>query len=150
MYCDQCGMVFHTVQNLKNHITMVHIRKEKRRTTKSEILKECSYCQKKFRNRSNWMEHVKVVHEKVYNFDCPDCPRKFFVEGVFKSHKVAVHDKIPCDICGMGPFNKFTMVRHKSKTHGLEPEGKFQCDTCEMYFETEKRMLYHKSKVHYS
>ena len=148
VFCDQCGKIFSDSNRLNVHIKYVHNKEPKRDLPKIVKIKECSYCSKTFRNPQNWEEHVKVIHEEIYNFKCEDCGRKFYAAGKYKDHRITIHTKAPCDICGKGQFNKYDLSKHKLRTHDIKPEAEFECDKCQTYFQCEKKLIYHKSKVH--
>ena len=150
VFCDQCGKEFTDMKYLDIHIKYVH-NKEKRINRKSNKAKDpikCSYCPKTFTQKTNWLEHEKVLHEEVYNFKCEDCGRKFFGECKYKTHRQEIHDKVRCNICGKGPMIRFELANHKFQAHDIKPEAKYGCDICQKFYKTENKLAFHKSKVH--
>ena len=132
--------------SLNLHMEGVH--SDKTKVVKQKFDQKCKYCEKTFKCGSNLVEHEKVVHEEVYNFNCDQCSRKFFYGSKLRTHKITVHEKMKCKICKTGSYNKFELARHEQKVHGLRPEFAFKCDICQKCFKSENTLTYHKSKVH--
>jgi len=39
---------------------------------------KCSKCSKKFGQKAGLLQHIKVVHDKIRDFQCSNCIKKFF------------------------------------------------------------------------
>ena len=121
-YCDQCGKAYVSKLNLNNHVKYSHTKELVRSKQRVEV-RNCEHCQKSFKDRNSYVEHVKVIHEKIFNYECSDCAEKFYVPCLYKRHMEKLHKRLACNICKEGPFNKFDMIKHKLHAHKIKPEA---------------------------
>ena len=151
-FCDQCGRIYPTQTHLNSHINYFHKKKfrypPKRRENTNVKDKKCPHCDKMFYDGQKLSEHAKVVHEKIFKFECEECSRKFFNESIFRDHKTAVHSKVKCDVCHEVIYNKFFLDRHKVEVHGIPPTKGYICDHCSKYFRTKYGLDNHIQKLH--
>lgn len=144
-YCDQCPKIFFSELAVKGHFTKVHTDKKLR---KPEPIKSCPHCEKTFASYGNYLEHFRVMHEKVLLLDCELCTRKFGTKGKLNEHVKNVHTPVNCEICGQKVCNNFMLKRHKAKAHDIIPENWFSCNHCSLMFKTEKRLQNHLQNKH--
>ena len=52
----------------------------------------CRMCTKRFATRSNLKRHVKLVHEKKKDFQCDDCDREFSTKANLVEHRINTHE----------------------------------------------------------
>ena len=99
---------------------------------------------------SNYLEHVKSVHENSTPFACEECPRKFALPRTLVKHKKLVHGKVECDICGHVICNSFELKRHRASNHGIFLPNTIRCDQCSLSFQKQALLDDHiaKNTVH--
>ena len=71
--CKLCSQRFTTKSDLSIH----------RRTHKQNVKRECEICKKLY---SNLEQHVKIVHEKIKNFECVNCQQRFYDNRELRNH----------------------------------------------------------------
>ena len=139
--CSLCGNLFVDKYVLKNHINKIHngitstcpiCHKEFKalyshiRFTHDKIKNyECSYCKKKFLGQTPMNKHVKSVHLEEKT-DCLDCKRSFSITYL-RTHIKEFHEGIkkPCLQCGK-KFGK-NLSTHISQVHNNEST---KCPDC--------------------
>ena len=144
--CAECDKIYISREALRAH-RKTHKEGFKKYKPK-KVIRTCEYCSKTFMDTNNFIEHVKIKHENVHNYECEVCSKKFFVPSLYKHHVTLQHKKDPCPICKGGPFNKRDMKRHNLKAHGIKPATPFGCDKCDRFFQSEKTLNLHKTRVH--
>ena len=79
---------------------------------------ECSICHLIFRQRHQFVSHIKIAHNK--NFQCSICNRKFSTHTVLKAHTNSVHFKSKphkCSICSYSSYFESNLNSHIQKVH---------------------------------
>ncbi|XP_066599275.1 zinc finger protein 707-like [Prorops nasuta] len=89
---------------------------------------ECQECQQKFRSASGLNRHIRDVHEKVKNFCCDLCDRRFASKLSRDEHRITHTDERPhtCEICGKSFKQKSSLYVHKL----YHKEYCHQCTSC--------------------
>jgi hypothetical protein len=78
------------------------------------------------------------------SFHCDECPRKFGIQFKLQSHKLIVHSKKNCEICGQQAYSAFELTRHKADAHGIVPKDVYLCDTFPLFFKHPRNLAKHK------
>lgn len=151
-FCDKCPDIFFSKWGLKKHMEVHADSKTKEllrlKKERKEVIKICPHCQKKFASHRNYLEHIKVVHEKLALFNCDECTRKFASKSKLTEHTRNVHTPVNCQVCGQQVCNAFMLKRHKAKAHNIVPDNVFHCEHCSLFFTTLKRLKYHLETKH--
>ncbi|GMT14504.1 hypothetical protein PFISCL1PPCAC_5801 [Pristionchus fissidentatus] len=131
--CEECGKLFASTFQLKEHISILHLRERKF---------ECEVCGQKFGRRGGVRRHVQMVHLNQLHkcpYDTCDHPG-YKCSKALAAHIRSVHTNIrpyECDVCG-----KNFVRRNDLKMHELThtEEAAFHC-SCGSSF---RRALYLK------
>ncbi|VVC26530.1 Hypothetical protein CINCED_3A000939 [Cinara cedri] len=162
--CQKCDYKAPTLYNLNMH-AMIHS------SVKDHCCKDCN---KTFATLSSLRRHDRLVHKKLFVFQCDLCDFSTIQPSNFKYHK-STHtpQSIVCDYCGscfknQGLFEKHLnrhkdaqfscthcdkhfkrksiLKEHLSRIHGLGPNyNKYKCDVCEQNFSKDKHLRKHKA-----
>merc|ERR1712130_716459 len=86
--CQLCKQKFVTKNALKNHIKQIHL---------SET-STCHICHKEYKDLYH---HVKYFHEKIRNYECSYCEKKFQAKKLLYNHVQSIHlgEKANCPDC---------------------------------------------------
>ena len=86
--CSLCDQKFATKNALKSHIKEVHL---------SET-STCSICQKEYKDLYH---HVKFTHDKIRNYECSYCKKRFQAKKLLYNHVQSIHlgEKTNCPDC---------------------------------------------------
>lgn len=62
--CDQCGKLFSSKVNLRDHMAKIH--------GIGEVARDymCEICSKTFNSKGQWITHKKVCYRLCYPLDC--------------------------------------------------------------------------------
>ena len=103
--CSLCEQKFVTKNALKNHIKQVHL---------SET-STCHICHKEYKDLYH---HVKYFHEKIRNYECSYCEKKFQAKKLLYNHVQSIHlgEKTNCPDCGKD-ISVDNFSRHVRETH---------------------------------
>ena len=145
--CQHCYKKFPSSEHLARHIIRAHTEEKLKRML-------CQACGKDFRNRAQWRNHYRTVHEgkkrrKVYYPPKKPTQKKMYVcelcgyttpEGVrLRNHRMSVHEgQMPyqCDMCDYKTNEKADMRRHRHKHEGIK---RYSCHACA--YRTDQRWL---------
>jgi len=123
--------------------------KEKKYKTSKDVQKtfHCEQCNKGYTLKKHLNEHVRSVHERVKNYACGFCEKKFF-----KKYEKAIHERkhtgekpYQCQICGDSFKKKLTMDEHMSNHTGIQ---EFHCDDCGKNFGLQRSLRHHRLLRH--
>ncbi|KAH8266204.1 hypothetical protein KR038_008907, partial [Drosophila bunnanda] len=86
--------------------------------TKKEGQHICPGCGRGFNNIGNMKLHYKIIHEKVKDFACRFCPKRFSKAQILRHHEWIHTGEKPfeCKICGKH-FRQETALKKHIKTH---------------------------------
>ena len=103
--CSLCEQKFVTKNALKNHIKQVHL---------SET-STCHICHKEYKDLYH---HVKYFHEKIRNYECSYCEKKFQAKKLLYNHVQSIHlgEKTRCPDCNKD-ISVDNFSRHVRETH---------------------------------
>ncbi|XP_017121706.1 zinc finger protein 93 [Drosophila elegans] len=82
----------------------------------------CPGCSQGFNNLGNMKRHYKSVHEKVKDFECRFCSRRFANSQSLKQHEWIHTGEKPyeCKVCGTHFRQEAALIRHQ-KVHDEKP-----------------------------
>ena len=114
-----------------------------------EVPDKCPHCKYETKNKSHMKDHIRIVHEKILDFQCSECSFATGRRHQLARHYKAIHkmemplerntkDSVGCSFC---PFvtsdferlNKHIASEHMSKKEPPAPEPmpeKFYCKKC--------------------
>ena len=110
--CECCGKEFSQKNTLNTHLKIVH---------KNEKDHKCDVCEKHFSQRE-LKKHLKIVHflEKLNNYRCMSCEKKFGDNTSLKRHVKTVHEnqrQHDCNFCGKFFGIKSGLIMHVRRIH---------------------------------
>lgn len=90
----------------------------KRKRVRQEETHQCMFCEKIFKHRSRWEEHV-MVHTGIKPFVCPVCSRKFREKSKLTRHmRVHTGEKpFGCEFCQQSFTRSDTLMNHIRAAH---------------------------------
>lgn len=117
--CSLCEQKFVTKNALKNHIKQIHL---------SET-STCHICHKEYKDLYH---HVKYFHERIRNFECSYCEKKFQAKKLLYNHVQSIHlgEKTRCPDCHK-EISVDNFSRHVRETH---EKVRKPCPHCEKEF----------------
>jgi rubrerythrin len=149
-FCPHCTRFFHTEDNLKVHIDVVHFKLKNYKCTK---------CDFKTYSPAFLRGHDSRVHSGVPYVSKPKEPKKpcpicgLLVQKI-STHTRNVHIRpknVFCDICGFGIFNLNRLRRHMHKHLSKEEKHQlstFVCDLCGAQVHSKNSIKSHIKNVH--
>ena len=90
---------------------------------------QCKLCDKVFRVRRQWKDHVKGFHEGDKPHLCHPCGKNFASEIQLKEHNSKSHNRQNCSVCGKSILNTFYLKKHLVFEHNKK-DGALFCDIC--------------------
>ena len=131
---------------LRRHILVAH---EK---SKSSLDNKCEICAQIFSSKYVLANHVKVVHEKVKNFECHICGRKYGNKCSLSQHFQAKHENKKSHQCGVCYFTtnyEWYLQRHILVVHkNVKSQENVQCDICGKMFASKVNLGEHVKVFH--
>ena len=140
--CEKCPSTFSAMTHYTKHQKNVHCRDQ-------ESYK-CEECDKEFKNRDSFRNHVMCVHDKLKKFKCSQCDKAFSIEQYLTKHIFRIHQSTTeiiheCNLCEKKFFSKDTMGIHKRVVH----EEKYSCcKICNKKFASTSTLKLHINSVH--
>jgi hypothetical protein len=118
--CDKCDYQARTTVGLYNH--------NKKHTRDGGY--DCPDCGEMFTRAKDVMDHGVQEHGGLR---CSDCDKRFRLRANYNQHIKVVHrkERYPCKVCGKDFASKQGLTTHMNMHMGLRP---FQCDQCESAF----------------
>jgi uncharacterized C2H2 Zn-finger protein len=104
---------------------------------------DCPDCGEMFTKAKDVMDHGVQEHGGLR---CPDCDKRFRLRAGYNQHIKVVHKKerYPCKVCGKDFYSKQALTTHMNMHMGLKP---FQCDQCEAAFAGLDSLCKHKRRA---
>lgn len=133
--CKQCGKSLHSMYTYVWH-TRIHT---------GERPYVCNLCSKQFRVSQGLVRHLKETHERIKNFDCDICGRRFATRRNVEEHRRIHTNERPyvCATCGKSFKQKASLFVH-NRSHSTE--FPFSCSECPQKFRTKPSLLVHVTK----
>ena len=142
--CTICGKAVSTKQSLIGHT----------RSHKGEKHWFCEYCSKSFADQSTLIAHKKTHAEGFSGFQCDYCPKSFDYNKYLKEHIRLVHEGVfnagaerkrlirvmRREVLGLPPFDP-TMAKTPKPTS-------FQCEECGKEYAQKNTLIAHVNTVH--
>ncbi|KAM3181459.1 hypothetical protein ACTXT7_014338, partial [Hymenolepis weldensis] len=135
--CSHCNSRFATKGALVDH----------ERTHTGERPYICKHCGKGFQAASNYCNHVKKIHMKIFNHRCTECGASFLTPGTLERHRYSHTGNFPfvCAVCAKG-FP--TELRLRSHEYVHSKEKPFKCEFCSSAFTTKGSLKTHINRKH--
>ena len=135
MCCEECGIAYKTIKQLKKHQYDKHkpgthkcTQCEREFTHKFELTKHmikhmpktffCNSCDKAFKRKQELVVHYNTFHESSTSiFKCPECPSTFRNESNLRRHR-STHTglQFKCTLCDLS-FNRKDSYKRHQKLH---------------------------------
>ena len=110
---------------------------------------ECKYCQKKFGTKDKMENHVVVVHEKFKPFKCEECGKEFGQKSNYQRHYEIVHEGKKSFGCNICFVNFSTAGNLKAHTEAVHEKKKsYSCEKCNLLFHHPSSLKRHRINVH--
>ena len=114
--CEDCGKICQRARDLQDHVNSVHLG-----------LKDfhCGVpgCQESFPIVSSLKRHIKICHQKLKPFACPDCHIPFSTGSQMRVHKESAHDGVmhhcKFDGCTKSYPDPSNLNRHVKSKHQI-------------------------------
>uniref|UniRef100_A0A1Q3EZ02 Putative c2h2-type zn-finger protein n=1 Tax=Culex tarsalis TaxID=7177 RepID=A0A1Q3EZ02_CULTA len=131
--CQYCSSSFHTKQEYKLHLSLVHVASE---------TVSCEICQLEFKNMQFLRRHLKS-HSDERSYKCPECDKTFKTIMHVHRHKETVHLKVrfQCEHCEMSYGRKDKLRMHVERVHNIQMY--FICEICLKSFSTADQLQEH-------
>ncbi|XP_061188893.1 zinc finger protein 711-like [Saccostrea echinata] len=151
--CEICGKTLTTRTGLKVHIEAVHEGKYK-------SVGFCSHCNKSFRARYTYFNHMYREHKEIpqgmKGFHCGECdfvtPQKSMMKSHELRHKelkgIKIEKKHKCQICAKAFFSEVKRNSHVQEYHVKKVYQQCPYDNCNKVFYKERNLLTHVRALH--
>ena len=141
--CHLCPSKFNAKIKLQTHIN-------NHKAQKSHI---CNICNFSTKLKHNLDKHLKAVHLKDTQFDCPSCGKVFYDQYDMKKHRLAYCNNInrdfdfTCDKCQRKFDAKIKLQKHMHIAHPSLSKV-YKCNLCEMTFNRDPLLRAHRKNIH--
>ena len=148
--CEECGRLFYSPFNLKQHIKQIHMAVVKM----DQYI--CQVCGKILKTKHGMDLHVVGCTDKG-QFKCDFCGKHYVTKSGMEKHITWAHRKEMlssekyskqvklCKYCGQSFLCRGLLMEHE-KTHSKERN--YKCDICGKTFKSHNNVLTHKRNVH--
>ena len=109
----------------------------------------CEICNKSYSTNGSLKMHIKMVHDKIKDFECELCEFKCSTNGSLKTHIKRVHDKIKdfeCELCEFKCSTNGDLKAHIKQVHDKIKD--FECELCDYKCSTNSHLKMHIKRVH--
>lgn len=131
--CQYCSSSFHTKQEYKLHLSLVHVASE---------AVSCDICKLEFKNMQFLRRHLKS-HSEERNYKCGQCEKSFKTLMHLHRHRETIHLKVrfQCEHCEMSYGRKDKLRMHVERAHNIQTY--FICEICLKSFSTADQLQEH-------
>ncbi|CAH1775452.1 unnamed protein product [Owenia fusiformis] len=131
--------------SFKSPLPMKPSRKPRTCVSKDKTAFKCTYCGKRFTNRANFTNHIRV-HSGERPYSCNICQKTFAQSATLKTHARTHTGEKPfsCEFCRRGFSDYSTYSKHVRTHTGDKP---YKCDTCPAAFAQSGNLNRHQ-KIH--
>mmetsp|Transcript_9276 Transcript_9276/g.27919 ORF Transcript_9276/g.27919 Transcript_9276/m.27919 type:complete len:498 (+) Transcript_9276:38-1531(+) len=115
--CDICGDRFTRKSDVNRHKRSVH----------DNVGFVCAKCNRKFSQKTHYINHMNEMHLGMYGFPCRQCETVFDLQSRLERHLRTVHQPEvvhTCTECGQSYRRRGTLKRHVREQHGGKDIGK--------------------------
>lgn len=166
--CFFCHRTYKDTNELKHHTKLEHDKSNVRAAVsylrRDEKVKidvsviACRICDTKFEELSNFIDHLKMVHNKTFTecsyglipyrlnndtFQCAVCDQHFQYFIKLNQHMNEHFGDYVCELCG-----KSFLSQDRLRCHSLSHGSKFHCNECPEIFDSLTQKNNHESKIH--
>uniref|UniRef100_A0A8D9F1M9 Zinc finger protein 582 n=1 Tax=Cacopsylla melanoneura TaxID=428564 RepID=A0A8D9F1M9_9HEMI len=134
--CPECPSIQYSFDTLKNHIFKMHNMDEF----------PCPLCKKIFTVKRQLLRHVRTVHDKIRNYQCPICGHSFADVTNLNVH-MHIHTgekKHVCDVCG----KSFTQWAHLYQHKFSHSDELYVCSHCGRNYSSPASLRRHITTCH--
>eukprot|EP01083_Nonionella_stella_P234443 825271_1 len=142
--CERCGKMYMSAVTLAHHMREVHgkVLTEHVQTVHQHRT-VCVVCNSSFSNKSNLLQHVRAIHEKLKTFACErePCQKSFKTKSELNKHMKYVHDKakgFKCDVCHKDFQRNYALQLHITRVHTVR-----RCKVCQKSFKNKYDLKSH-------
>lgn len=136
--CKHCKEKFETEEHLKEHVSSTHI--------DTLTIYTCEICQKQFKFKGSYMDHLKSHSTDDIRYECTECPCFFKNHGHLKSHIRDVHgskaEQFLCKECPKKFDSKASMTQHARKVHSSQSVI-LKCPHCKKKYASKNSLKWH-------
>lgn len=79
-YCDICGSVCHSRENIARHMRKTHLKINRH---------NCKYCEKSYSDSGALKFHISYTHTRVFSYICEICGKGFDTKSRLETHSAA-------------------------------------------------------------
>ena len=106
----------------------------------------CNQCDYKSKKKSNMLQHIKVKHCGIRDFECNLCSKAFTSKYHLETHQEIKHLNVrwPCTICEISYCTRDKLLSHCKKEHNgntKEMSKAYQCLQCGKMHSTKRGAL---------
>lgn len=151
-HCHLCYSLFSTMELLKEHRLMAHLKAEMGSKKQSFEKVLCPHCGTII-TKSCLKAHISKVHLKEKNFACTDCGKKFQTKTYLRYH-IAYHHSdgakpFQCDRCPQRYPTKLAVYKHLTFKHMDKRQNfKRKCGICSKAFISNSDLNRHLKRMH--
>ena len=170
LICKTCSEPFLKINDLKEHIQEIHIKKQlayeaissEKEVSEKHVIEnkseiktygqsdqkhayKCESCSRTFYQKNELQKHVKSVHEK--SNDSHNSNEDSHSEVSYIEKQLIVHDKIrsSCGYCGKKLSDLINLKRHILSIH---MKVRYTCGSCNKQFSNQENLRRHVKAVH--
>ena len=138
-YINRADLVQHIQHHSLQWIDNLVDNDEKK--TPVNVKNKCRYCGKQLTFKQQWEEHERL-HTGEKPLQCSYCDKRYRDKFGLAWHVKTKHDKaISCDQCGKAFDQKRELIKHLHRKHGLDVG--FECERCNDVFPSEVTLQNH-------
>ena len=114
---------------------------------------KCTKCNFSATRKSNFMVHLKRVHEKIKDFECGACSFSAYTKGQVNFHMKVKHlnfaKSFKCQMCDYCTDVRASLENHKKSSHREKDQVDLMCMECNRGFVLKSNLIFHVKHVHH-
>ncbi|KAK7493315.1 hypothetical protein BaRGS_00015441 [Batillaria attramentaria] len=141
--CPHCPRQLWSVDNLKQHIIVIHSGLERKKDV------PCEVCGRLFHSKRRVQMHIRCAHE-AKRFKCSYCPKMLKNKSGLKAHESIHSGELPfeCQECDAKFRLRGDLTKHTYKVHEVTGRN-WNCQDCNASFRIKNELAAHVRKVHW-